>query len=46
VRVNDLTLLGGKRDGDRPAAEAAPERQRSAQVLESGEASFDDDIPF
>jgi single-strand DNA-binding protein len=52
VRVNDLTLLGGKRDGEQPAqrSESAPaqNQQRSAPASQ-GNGSFDDiadDLPF
>jgi single-strand DNA-binding protein len=52
VRVNDLTLLGGKRDGEQsaPRSESTPaqNQQRSAPAQNSGGAfaDFDDDIPF
>ncbi len=52
VRVNDLTLLGGKREGEQsgPRSESAPAQnpQRSAQTQNSGGAFADigDDIPF
>ena len=40
VRVNDLTLVGGKREGQQSAAP----RQQAAQ--QSGGMDMDDDIPF
>lgn len=43
VRVNDLTLVGGKRDSQ-PAQQQAP-RQQAAQQ-QSGGMDMDDDIPF
>ena len=42
VRVNDLTLVGGKREGQQQAA--APRQQAPAQ--QSGGMDMDDDIPF
>ena len=41
VRVNDLTLVGGKREGQQQAA--APRQQAPQQ---SGGMDMDDDIPF
>lgn len=52
VRVNDLTLLGGKRDGEQhaPRSGSAPaqSQQRSApeQNSRGAFADLDDDIPF
>lgn len=53
VRVNDLTLLGGKREGEQsaPRSESAPaqNQQRSAPAQNGGGGSFDDfedSIPF
>lgn len=52
VRVNDLTLLGVKRDGEQsaPRSESAPaqNQQRSAPAQNSGGgfADMEDDIPF
>jgi single-strand DNA-binding protein len=43
IHADEMKMLGKR---DRPADEAAPERQRSAPVQDSGEASFDGDIPF
>ena len=52
VRVNDLSLLGGKRDGEQsaPRSESAPtqNQQRSAPAQNNGGAfdDFEDSIPF
>lgn len=43
VRVNDLTLLGGKRDGGEPSERSAP---RPTAAVPGGIADFEDDIPF
>lgn len=43
VRVNDVTLLGGKQDSQ-PAQQAAPQRQAPKQVSHGDD--FDESIPF
>ena len=42
VRVNDLTLVGGKREGQ----QAAQPRQQAQAPQQSGGMDMDDDIPF
>lgn len=48
VRVNDLTLLGSKRDDDQsaPPADRPAAKQASAAAPSSGFDDFDSDIPF
>lgn len=52
VRVNDLTLLGGKRDGEQsaPRSESAPQQPRPQRPAPQGNGGsfdyMDDDIPF
>ena len=43
VRVNELTLLGGKPEGQQ---QAAPQRQAPRQTQQSSEFDMDDSIPF
>lgn len=50
VRINDLTLLGGRKDEARPAAERpshdAAKARQTAAPSGSGFDDMDDDIPF
>ena len=47
VRVNDLTLLGGKSDGARDSGERQPAPQRNAQgAPKASIADMEDEIPF
>ena len=43
VRVNDLTLVGGKREDQQ---QSAPQRQSPRQTQQSSEFDMDDSIPF
>ena len=43
VRVNDLTLVGGKREDQQ---QSAPQRQSPRQTQQSSEFDLDDSIPF
>ena len=45
VRVNELTLVGGKPEGQ-PAAQQAPRQQAPAPQQPDGFGDMDDDIPF
>ena len=47
VRVNELTLLGGKPEGQQQAAAQRQATQQQAKPADSGGfGDFDDDIPF